>query len=124
MNNTCQCPACGWKPAESEAEWAHCPQCLCGKHGEDAEGYECGGTLEPISIWVKPDGAWELIQRCRLCGGLESSPVRREDNVIKLLSVAAKPLAQPPFPIEKLEQLTALMGGRGDVGGYQREQGE
>lgn len=121
-----RCPVCGWTPPENEAgsQRAHCPRCLSGRHGEDTEGYECGGTLEPISVWVKPDGAWELIQRCRLCGELESSPVRQDDNRIKLLSVAAKPLAQPPFPIEKLEQLTALMGGRGDLGGHPHEQGE
>jgi hypothetical protein len=27
------------------------------------------------------------------------------------MSVALKPLGNPPFPLEKIEELTALMGG-------------
>lgn len=124
MEETNRCPACGWAPASGrwDPDWTHCPNCLCGKHGEDDEGYECGGTLEPISIWVKPDGTWDLIQRCRLCGRLDSSPLHRDDNRLKVLSVAARPLAQPPFPIEKMEPLSALMSARSHTGEDQHEQ--
>ena len=34
---------------------------------------------------------------------------------MKLMSIALKPLALPPFPIEHLERLTALMGGSGSL---------
>lgn len=30
---------------------------------------------------------------------------------MKLMSIALKPLCEPPFPIERIEELTALMGG-------------
>ena len=31
------------------------------------------------------------------------------------MSVALRPLAAPPFPLERLEALTALMGGEGSL---------
>ena len=33
---------------------------------------------------------------------------------MKLMSIAMKPVAFPPFPLERIEELTALMGGDGD----------
>ena len=105
----------------------HCPNCLCGIHREDVGYGECGGTLEPVSVWIKEDDCWEIIQRCRLCGKMTASAVADDDNRIKLLSVASKPLSFPPFPIEKLEELTRIMGGSGELeksttGGHQNEQ--
>ena len=35
---------------------------------------------------------------------------------MKLMSIAMKPVAFPPFPLERIEELTALMGGEGSVG--------
>ena len=34
---------------------------------------------------------------------------------MKLMSIAMKPLCLPPFPIERIEELTALMGGDGQL---------
>lgn len=116
------CTACGWEGAQ---EREHCPNCLSGVHTEeDEDGYECGGTLEPVSVWVKPDDSWDIILRCRRCGELCTSPMAKDDNPIKVLSIASRPLAMPPFPIEKMEELTRLMGGQGEVGGYFHESGE
>ena len=79
-----KCPVCGWEPPETVAggSWDHCPNCLSGTHGP------CGGILEPIGVWVKPDGCWEIIERCRLCGEIESAPLAAHDNPIKVLSIA------------------------------------
>ena len=87
MKKQYKCPVCGWTPAADEPnnEWEHCPNCLSSIHVEDEMGFECGGVLEPVSIWVKP-------------------------------------LAFPPFPLERIEELTKIMGGCGDVGGYYHEQ--
>lgn len=38
-----------------------------------------------------------------------------DDNPMKLMSIAMKPLCEPPFPIERIEGLTALKGGEGTV---------
>ena len=40
-----------------------------------------------------------------------------DDNPMKLMSIALKPLALPPFPLERVEELTALMGGEGSLKG-------
>lgn len=116
-----RCRSCGW---ETGAERTHCPHCLSAIHEEDEEGYECGGTLQPISVWVKDDGGWDIIGRCSICGELESYPMAQDDNPLAVLSIASKPLAMPPFPIEKTEELTRMMGGQGDMEGYSNEQGE
>lgn len=120
MNEIYKCPYCGWSPAENEivSDWEHCPNCLCSVHTEDEDGYECGGALEPVAIRVRADDKPEIIQRCRLCGEMKISPIHEDDNPIKILSVAARPLSSPAFPIEQIEEMTRMMGGSGDVGGY------
>lgn len=119
-----QCCVCGWMPAENEPDgnWDHCPNCFASIHETGEDGCDCGGTLRPISVWVKPDDSWEIIQRCSLCGELTSAPISGDDNPIKLLSLAIKPLSIPPFPIEKMQEMTTMMGGQGDCWGYYDEQ--
>lgn len=34
---------------------------------------------------------------------------------MKLMSIALKPLCAPPFPLERIQELTALMGGDGMI---------
>ena len=46
-----------------------------------------------------------MIHRCRRCGTLSSNRTAADDNPRKLLSIAMKPVAFPPFPIERLEEL-------------------
>lgn len=92
----------------------HCPYCLSSKHldiepGDRAAG--CGGIMEPISVWVRKNGEWALIHRCRVCGTLSSNRVAADDNPVKLLSLAMKPVSSPPFPIERIEELTELLEG-------------
>jgi len=36
-----------------------------------------------------------------------------DDNPMKLMSIAMKPLCEPPFPLDRIEEMTALMGGDG-----------
>ena len=36
-----------------------------------------------------------------------------DDNRMKLMSIAMKPLCSPPFPLDYIEEMTALMGGDG-----------
>ena len=35
---------------------------------------------------------------------------------MKLMSIALRPLAQPPFPLERLQEMTDAMGGSGTLG--------
>ena len=32
-------------------------------------------------------------------------------KAVKLMSIAVRPLGQPPFPLERMEEMTARMGG-------------
>ena len=79
-----------------------------------------GEVYEPISVWIKDKGRPEIICRCQFCGALKTELIDHDDNPITIMSVATKPLANPPFPIERLQELTDLMGGQGDMNGYYR----
>lgn len=117
-----QCLNCGWTmPAEEQGEEPdHCPNCLSSIHREDREGIECGGILEPVGIWVRSENEWEIVQRCRFCGEMRTSPMTEQDNRIIILSIASKPISAPPFPLERIEELTRIMGGSGDTGGNRK----
>ena len=108
-----RCPCCGWTSDLQDKEpWPdHCPNCLSGTHGP------CGGILEPVSVWIREDDKWEIISRCSFCGEMVSARMNERDNLIKVLSIASKPLSSPPFPVERIEELTRMMGGHGEIGG-------
>ena len=76
---------------------------------------DCGGIMEPIAVWVRKGGEWAIIHRCRRCGQLSSNWIAADDNPMKLMSIAMKPVAFPPFPLEKIEEMTALMAGDGKL---------
>lgn len=46
---------------------------------------------------------------------LSSNRVAADDNPMKLMSIALKSLCEPPFPLERIEEMTALMGGEGTL---------
>lgn len=124
-NNPCTepfiCSGCGRLVTPGGASTAHrnhCPNCLCSKHLDISPGdreSDCGGLMEPVAVWVRKGGEWAIIHRCRICGVLSSNRIAADDNPIKLMSIALKPLCEPPFPIEKIEELAALMGGEGSL---------
>lgn len=96
----------------------HCPNCLWSLHVDIEPGdraSDCGGHMEPIAVWVKKGGEWAIIHRCKVCGALSSNRIAADDNPMKLMALAMKPLTQPPFPIERIEELTRLMGGDGSI---------
>ena len=75
------------------------------------DSFTCGGIMDAIGVWVRKNGEWAVIHRCRRCGVLHSNRAAADDNPMKLMSIAMKPVAFPPFPLERIEELTALMGG-------------
>lgn len=42
---------------------------------------------------------------CTVCGALHSNRVAADDNPARLLALAARPLAELSFPLEKLEEM-------------------
>lgn len=96
----------------------HCPYCLSSRHLDIEPGdraAECGGTMEPVAVWVRKNGEWAIIHRCKICGMLSSNRIAADDNPMKLMSIAMKPVSLPPFPLEKIEEMTRLMGGEGTL---------
>ena len=85
----------------------HCPKCLASVHLDINPGDRaslCGGQMDPISVWVRKNGEWAIIHRCRLCGEISSNRIAADDNPTLLMSIAVKPLAMPPFPLGLLER--------------------
>lgn len=96
----------------------HCPNCLTSLHVDNRPGdraSDCGGHMDPIAVWVKKNGEWAIVHRCRQCGKISANRVAADDNPMKLMSIAMKPLTSPPFPLERIEEMTALMGGSGSM---------
>ena len=94
----------------------HCSNCLSSLHVDVEPGdraSDCGGIMEPVSVWVRKNGEWAIIHRCKRCGVFSSNRVAADDNPMKLMSIAMKPLTAPPFPLERIREMTDLMGGEG-----------
>lgn len=94
--------------APGTAHRNHCPNCLRSRHLDDRPGdraADCGSTMEPIAVSVRGDGEWVLVHRCAGCGALRLNRTAGDDNPLLLLRLAARPLAQPPFPLEHLTRL-------------------
>jgi len=62
--------------------------------------------MEPIAIAVRQSGEWVLIHRCIECGTLRENRIAGDDNEMALLSLAVKPVALPPFPLDRLANNT------------------
>ena len=58
--------------------------------------------MEPIAIGIQPNGEWSLVHRCTRCGMIRMNRIAGDDNEVLLVSMALRPLARPPFPLERL----------------------
>lgn len=120
-NDSFECKICGRLMTPEGAGTSHrnhCSNCLCSLHVDDEPGdraSDCGGIMEPVAVWTRNGGEWAVIHRCRRCGKFSSNRVAADDNPMKLMSIAIKPLALPPFPLERIEEMTRLMGGEGSL---------
>ena len=115
------CKVCGrlMTPENAGSEHRnHCNNCLCSLHVDIDPGdraSDCGGIMDPVAVWVRKGGEWAVVHRCRRCGALHSNRVAADDNPMKLMSIALRPLAEPPFPLEHIEEMTAAMAGDGEL---------
>lgn len=95
--------------APGTAHRNHCPNCLWSRHLDDDRpgdrAADCGALMEPIAITVRWDGEWILVHRCAGCGQLHLNRTAGDDDPLMLLRLAVRPLAQPPFPLERIGQL-------------------
>ncbi len=87
----------------------HCPRCLWSLHVDIGPGDRisgCRGLMEPIAVWVRYNDEWAIVHRCKRCRILRINRIAGDDNELVLISLALRPLARPPFPLDGLELKT------------------
>lgn len=106
-----RCRNCGLdigSAAPGTAHRNHCPTCLWSLHVDDVPGdrdADCDAAMEPVGITVRRNGEWTLVHRCRGCGTVHLNRIAGDDNALALMHLAVRPLAAPPFPLDRLNQL-------------------
>jgi len=103
-----KCEQCGRTVSGSEfgsEHRNHCPWCLWSLHvdlrpGDRRSG--CRGPMEPIAVWVKGGREWAIVHRCRRCGMIRSNRIAGDDNELVLMSMALRPLSEPPFSLDRV----------------------
>ena len=90
----------------------HCPNCLCSLHVDvmpGDRGASCHGIMDPVGVWVRSDGEWAILHRCRQCGKLDSNRTAADDNPMKLMALALKPFTSGEIGRERLGKMTKTM---------------
>jgi len=107
MCKHCQQVIAGQAPGTEHRN--HCPRCLWSRHVDIRTGDRrsgCRGMMEPIAVWVRYDGEWAIVHRCNRCKALRVNRIAGDDNDVALISLAVRPLARPPFPLDRLQSET------------------
>lgn len=115
------CRNCGWPIVSNGAgsnHRNHCPNCLCSLHVDETPGdraSNCGGIMEPIGVWVRSDGEWAIIHCCKHCGKLSSNRIAADDNPMKLMALAMKPVVSDFLDKDRLKEMLSSMQSQGDL---------
>ena len=115
------CRNCGWPIVSNGAgsnHRNHCPNCLCSLHVDETPGdraSNCGGIMEPIGVWVRSDGEWAIVHRCKHCGKLSSNRIAADDNPMKLMARAMKPVVSDFLDKDRLKEMLSSMQSQGDL---------
>lgn len=84
----------------------HCPACLWSRHLDEQPGDRrcaCRSPMQPVAIEVRDGGEWAIIHRCTGCNALRANRIAGDDHTVSLLTLALRPLANPAFPLDRLE---------------------
>jgi len=79
--------------AEGTRHRNHCPHCLWSRHVDVRPGdrsHICRAPMEPITLWVLPNGEARIIHRCTRCGTLKANRVAGDDGEGVLATLAAR----------------------------------
>lgn len=115
------CRNCGWPIVSNGAgsnHRNHCPNCLCSLHVDETPGdraSNCGGIMEPIGVWVRSDGEWAIVHRCKHCGKLSSNRIAADDNPMKLMALAMKPVVSDFLDKDRLKEMLSSMQSQGNL---------
>ena len=100
------CKVCGWVVGPEGAgtnHRNHCPNCLSSLHVDETLGdraADCGGVM--VCNYLAGEG---VTHRCKRCGTFGSNRIAADDDPVKLMSLAARPLGMPPFPLDLMERM-------------------
>ena len=112
------CKVCGWPVVSAGAGSSHrnhCPNCLSSIHLDNEPGdrrSECHGRMGPIGVWVRKNGEWAVIHRCRCCGKICSNRTAADDNPMKLMALAMRPFGSHGISRGRIRCMAASMEGR------------
>ena len=112
------CKVCGWPVVSAGAGSSHrnhCPNCLSSIHLDNEPGdrrSECHGRMDPIGVWVRKNGEWAVIHRCRCCGKICSNRTAADDNPMKLMALAMRPFGSHGSSRGRIRCMAASMEGR------------
>lgn len=90
----------------------HCPYCLYSVHLDNKPGdrsSECHGRMEPIGVWVRKNGEWAIIYRCKICGKISSNRIAADDNPMKLMALALRPFGSSMISQNSIKNMTISM---------------
>lgn len=90
----------------------HCPYCLYSVHLDNKPGdrsSECHGRMEPIGVWVRKNGEWAVIHRCKICGKISSNRIAADDNPMKLMALALRPFGSSTISQSSIKNMTFSM---------------
>ena len=109
------CTHCG-RPVTAQGAGSdhrnHCPYCLYSRHLDITPGdreADCGGSMEPIAVWVRKNGEWAVIHRCTVCGKMGSNRIAADDNPMKLMALALRPYGSPRLDPKRIKNMVKTM---------------
>ena len=65
--------------------------------------------MEPIGVWVRKNGEWAIIHRCRSCGKISSNRTAADDNPMKLMALAMRPFGSPMISRGRIKAMIESM---------------
>jgi hypothetical protein len=82
-------------PAYGTHHRNHCPFCLFSRHVDDRRPGDrisaCGGSMEPIGSFQRPNGEHVLVHRCLACGLERFNRIAADDDFDLVLSLPTLP---------------------------------
>ncbi len=84
----------------------HCPRCLYSRHVDLLPGDRrsaCRGVMEPLAVFVRPDGELMLVHSCLRCSRLSRNRVAGDDDPKELYRLARRPIESGSLCREALE---------------------
>ena len=70
--------------------------------------------MEPIGVWVRSDGEWAIVHRCKHCGKLSSNRIAADDNPMKLMALAIRPFVELGKEAAALQAMLETMQSQGE----------